>query len=309
MIARRRFLSIAGGTAVAALAAAPAAVLADAGFVRWKGIALGAEARILIERRDAASHIAAILAEIDRLEDIFSLYRPQSAVSRLNRDGLLEDPPFEMLSVLALCGSIHARTGGAFDPTVQPLWHLYARCHNARRRPTQAELTAATEVVDWTRVRFSSRRVAFGCPGMALTFNGIAQGFIADRTAGLLRDAGVENLLLDLGEVRATGTRASGQPWRVGVATPGGGAAAGNAMTVQDGAVAVSEPLGTVLDHDGKTGHILNPRTGKADNLWRQVSVQAPTAALADGLSTAFCLMSREKIDQAAHGVSVRTLA
>ena len=70
--------------------------------------------------------IAASLAEVERLERIMSLYRPDSALSRLNRDGSLENPPFDLVRVLSESRRYSAISGGAFDVTVQPLWDLYA---------------------------------------------------------------------------------------------------------------------------------------------------------------------------------------
>ena len=65
-------------------------------------------------------------AELRRLEAIFTLYRAESELSRLNRDGYLLAPSPEMLAALDLAGRVHVATGGRFDPTVQPLWRAYA---------------------------------------------------------------------------------------------------------------------------------------------------------------------------------------
>ena len=133
---------------------------------------------------------------------------------------------------------------------------------------------------------------------MALTLNGVAQGYIADRIADLLRAEGMARVLVDMGEIHAVGSRADGTPWRAGIALPGGDLRPGSVPLV-DRALATSAPLGTVLDPAGRIGHIVDPRTGRPGGLWRQVSVSASRAALADGLSTGFCLMSRDLIERA----------
>ncbi len=106
-VTRRRALFI--GAVLVAGAALPSAMLAPRAFaakpVRWSGQALGAHAEIeLIGANEAEAKpvLAAVEAEIARLESVFSLYRQDSALSRLNRDGLLNDPPPELLEVLAL---------------------------------------------------------------------------------------------------------------------------------------------------------------------------------------------------------------
>ena len=79
---------------------------------------------ITLDHTDGERIARKAFAEVDRLEDIFSLYRANSALSRLNESGILTDPPFELLECLSLCGSVNRATGGLFDPTVQSLWHL-----------------------------------------------------------------------------------------------------------------------------------------------------------------------------------------
>ena len=117
ILTRRRFLTV---TAVAALAG-PARASA---VTEWHGRALGAEAAIYLDHPEAPAIIAGAVAEIDRLEGVFSLYRATSALSVLNAQGRLDAPPFELLQCLALCARVHRATGGLFDPSVQPLWAL-----------------------------------------------------------------------------------------------------------------------------------------------------------------------------------------
>lgn len=278
---RRRFLTIAAGLA----ALGPVAARAE--LHEWRGIALGARARILIDHPQAARLSAAAAAEIARLEGVFSLYRPDSALARLNATGQLQAPPFELLECLALCARVHAATGGLFDPTVQPLWTLYAESYTAGRSPLAAEIAAARARVDWSGVVFDSGRVVLR-PGQALTLNGVAQGVIADRVAQLLRAEGLDSVLIDTGEIRALGAQPDGTPWPVRLA-------AGGAVALRDQAVASSSALGTTFDAAGQVGHILDPGSGlPARPRWKLVTITAPEAGLADALSTAACLMPDE---------------
>ncbi len=283
-VSRRRFLAI----SAAAVAATGPARAAD--LYQWRGVALGARASITLSHPDARRITARARAEIDRLEQIFSLYRPESALVRLNREGRLDHPPFELLECLGLCGAVHAATGGAFDPTVQPLWSLHARAAERGRAPTDAERAAALARVGWHRVELSAERIAFRDPGMALTLNGIAQGYVADRVAALLRAEGLTDVLVDTGELRALGGRPGGGGWPVSLQA--GPRRIPGAIALRDAALASSAPTGTMV---GTAGHILDPRTGRpAPARWTLVSVTAPEAAIADGLSTAGCLMERD---------------
>lgn len=271
-LTRRRFLTIAAVAAAlpGALAAAP---------LHWTGQALGARTSIRLDHPDAPAITARCLAEIDRLENILSLYREDSALSRLNRTGRLDRPPFELLECLSLAGTMHRASGGAFDVTLQPLWALWADAAVQGRRPTPAERRDALAHGGWGDVSLLPQAITLR-PGMALTLNGIGQGYVADRVAALLEAEGLTDILIDTGEMRALGHR----PWPVRL--DGGGSVALSAR-----ALATSAPRGTCFDAGGRDGHILDPRTGgPAASAWAQVTVSAPRAALADALSTAACL-------------------
>ncbi len=280
MTTRRRFLTILAGAAVLPTLANAAA--------SWRGIALGADAQIILDHPNADALLASAVEEIHRLEGLFSL-RQNSQLTRLNAAGTLAAPAPEMLELLSISSRVNARTGGAFDPTIQPLWALYAESFAAGTPPTPAQIASMN--TGWQHVRFSPAEVSFAKPDMALTLNGIAQGFIADKVAALFRANGVENVLVDTGEIMALGTAPNGAAWPVTIANTGGKIA-----PLSNAAMATSAPLGTAFDAAGTVGHILDPRTGQPGGLYAQVSVTATTAALADGLSTAFSLMDAESI-------------
>ena len=287
MTTRRRILTILAGAAVLPVLGARA----SAAISEWHGIALGADARIILDHPDGDQLIASAVAEIHRLEGIFSLYQEGSQLSRLNRDGILYGPTFEMVELLSMCSNINARTNGAFDPTVQTLWSLYAESISKGTSPSEASISDAMQRTGWKHVAYSGNEVSYARQGMALTLNGIAQGYIADKVAKLFRDQGVKNVLVNTGEISALGTAPNGDDWNVKL-----GNADGTSLSLNNASVATSASLGTTFDAEGTVGHILDPRTGYPGGVWSQVSVVSKSAAEADGLSTAFCLMNEAEI-------------
>lgn len=276
-LSRRRFLSFLS----AAVLVAPAAQA-----FRWQGTALGARAQIVLDHPRASEITAHALSEIERLEDIFSLYRPHSELVRLNETGHLPAPAFELLECLSTARTAHRITEGRFDPTVQRLWQAEAEAAAAGRSVPEEALAAARQTVGFGRVRFDSNGI-FLARGQRLTLNGIAQGYIADRVARLMRDEGIEDVLIDTGEIVAIGAPKGRTGWPVTIAEGGG------TRLLSGRALATSARFGTVFDAAGRKGHILDPRgceTGSAGVL--QVSVSADSAALADALSTGLCLAS-----------------
>ncbi|MBN9672707.1 FAD:protein FMN transferase [Labrenzia aggregata] len=297
---RRRFLKICA-TAAAGLALPAAAAAGTASLHRWTGIALGARAEVNLIHHDAEEArrlFSMVEAEIRRLENIFSLYRPESELSRLNRTGRLQAPSFEMLELLGLCSRIHAVTAGAFDPTVQPLWQYYAQ--KAVGEKHAGSFAEARSRTGFGNVRVLQDEISLLKPGMALTLNGIAQGAVTDRVAALLSANGCRNVVVDLGEISAQGhgpdpvDAGHEAGWSVTLrpAPERDGSRVG--IQLADAAVASSARRGTTFDPEGRQSHILDPRTGlTVKNGLAGASVVARTAAIADGLSTA-ALVCRE---------------
>ncbi len=286
---RRRAIAIlAAGTATALSGA-----LAGASPLSWSGSGLGARASLTLVGLDPATErrvVAACRDEISRIEAVFSLYRDDSALSHLNREGHLAAPPHELVDVLTATDRLHAASNGAFDPTVQPLWQLLAR--TGGRPDPQAE-AAARARIGWHRVRWSPDAIDLG-PGMALTLNGIAQGYATDRIVATLRRAGLQSALVSVGEIAALGEREDGMPWRIGVAEHEDGRPE-EVVSLANRCAATSAPSGTLLDAAGLVGHILDPNGG-AGREWRRVTVVHRSATIADGLSTACSLLGAETV-------------
>ena len=313
-IARRRVIrltAVAGGLALAGPILRAAAGGRPAAEI-WRGTALGAEASITLYHEDAGEArrlLRAAVAELRRLEGVFSLYREDSALSRLNREGRLAVPPLELVELLAAARAFAERTGGAFDPTVQPLWRLYAR-HFARpgadpAGPPAAAVEAARALVGWRDLRVESTGIALARRGMAVTLNGIAQGYITDRVADLLEREGMRTVLVDLGEIRAVGRHPDGRPWRAGIRDPRGEGLL-RVLPLAGRALATSAGSGTRFDAAGRFHHLFDPRSGASAQRYLSVSVLAPRATVADALSTALYVMSdgeREALRDGPEGV------
>lgn len=284
-LTRRRFLSLMGATAGVPLSHAWPAAASDARILDWRGRMLGADSRILLaglDRASARGAIARCLEEVDRLEAIFSLYRPESEICRLNRDGALPQSSLDLRYVLGRSLDVSQHTNGAFDVTVQPLWRLFATRPGGE--PTSSEIERAKALVDYRAVEIDGATVAFARRDMAITLNGAAQGYISDRIAAILQDAGIEQTLVQMGETRAL-TPPPGLPgWPVRLPDE-------SDIALVNESIATSMPRAETLGKDGGRGHILDPRTGLTPFRFDAVSVVAPSALTADILSTALSVL------------------
>lgn len=300
---RRRFIRIAAASATLPLLST--AALAEPSLPkgaliprRWRGIALGADASLTIYHPDAEMAdrlIVRAVAEMERLEKAFSLYQVTSEVSRLNRAGVLPNPSIDLLRLLWESKQVSQLTMGAFDVTVQPLWRLYANHFSQPDAdpagPDDAARQAACGIVGHDGLLMEEAALRFARPGMAVTLNGIAQGYVTDRVVEILREAGIENALVDMGESRAMGRPSSGNLWQVGIKNPLAPDQLIETISIGSSAVATSGGYGLRFGTKGLCNHLIDPRTGASSRLYDSVSVVAPDATTADALSTAFSLM------------------
>ena len=302
IMTRRRFI-----TFIAAAASLPLLLRvgsAQARPARWDGTALGAPASIQLYHTDEAQAQAAIaagLAELKRLEAIFSVYRADSSISKLNREGMLENAPADFIAMLTRALSLASISEGVYDPTIQPLWQTYFR-HFTSSNPDPAgpaprDLAAALALVDWRAVEVDAgrNRISFARPGMGLTLNSGAQGYITDRVTDVLRAHGFDRMLVDMGEPRAISTKPDGSAWRIGIANPADPNSTVATLDVVDKCVSTSGGYGTLFDAAGIFTHIINTRTGSTVPALLGVSVVADKGIIADGLSTAMLMAPIER--------------
>lgn len=301
-VSKRRFIVLAGSAAAVAAMGTINAMVAEAAMpITWNGSALGARATIQLYHSDPAwaeRQLQACQREIDRLENLFSLYRPNSAVRRLNADGYLNYPDMDFLTLMSKAVAFSDQTEGVFDISVQPLWQLYAR-HFAQtsadpKGPNQKQIDKVLTSVGSGNIDISSQRIAFNKTGMGVTLNGIAQGFITDRITALLKRAGFEDVLVSLGENYGLGARPDKTPWKAGILSPADGKTIARTINLQNRALATSGGYGSPFTATSNINHLIHPLTGKCAVLQQSVSVIAASAVKADMASTALSLMSEE---------------
>ena len=294
---RRALRVIAGAAGMPLLASGGAAERTP--VLAWRGRALGAEAQLLLAHPDDAAVrgvVTRCLDEIARLERVFSLHLLDSEIATLNRTGRLEAASQDFRILLAEAQRFGELSSGAFDITVQPLWDLYAAHFAANPHdtlgPPAHRIEAARRRVDYRAVAVDRARVGFLRPAMAMTLNGIAQGYITDRVADLLRDAGFTSVLVKLGETFAGDPPAHGRPWRIGIRDPHAPDRMIATFDAADLAIATSSGFATRFDAIGRHHHLFDPMTGKSAGCCASVTVVAPRATVADAIATALAVLS-----------------
>jgi thiamine biosynthesis lipoprotein len=270
---------------------------------KWRGMAFGGLASIELRHSDHSRVrrvLPMVMAEIERLESIMSLYRADSALVQLNRQGHLGAAPADLVSVLSRACALGDLSRGRFDVSVQPLWQVYAEHFSTPRPdlrgPAPDLVRRRAESVDYRSLEIEPSAVRLARSGMAVTLNGIAQGYITDRIVDLLKNEGFEHVLADLGELRALGKAGDNRPWRAVIKSPLFGQENEIQIELGNQALATSGSYGFRFDAAGRFHHLFDPRSGTCPQRYASVSVLAPDATTADALATACNLMPPEAI-------------
>jgi thiamine biosynthesis lipoprotein len=234
---------------------------------------------------------------VDELEDQLTVYRPSSEVCRLNRLAPHRRVPVEpgLFDLLDLAAKITEETSGAFDIAAGALVKAWGFFRGPRRVPGDEELRRVMERVGTRHVELDpgARSVRYRREGLEINLGAIGKGYALDRVCSLLRERwGLRAGLLHGGysSVYATGCPpGDGRGWLVGVRHPWDPGRRLALVRLRDRALGTSAATFQHFEHQGrKLGHVLDPRTGWPAEGMAAASVLAPTAALADALSTAF---------------------
>ena len=257
---RRRFFELmTGSLAMPSCRSAPA-------LSQWKGIAMGIAVSVQY-RGDVDLDEA--LQVVANAEEVLSLWSADSALSQLNRDGFLKNPPKHLLVCLEKARELFEESEGDFDPSIHSFLEWAKAEHQAGREPQEREMVERLKRVDFNQVEFSEAKVRMA-PGVALSFNAIAQGYLTDLFA---ENFSASSALVHFGEYRVIGSPA----WPVEV----------KGKTHQlSRALAVSSGSGQRLSATSAANHLIDPKTGKSPAPKKVFAVEADEAWLADGLST-----------------------
>jgi thiamine biosynthesis lipoprotein len=253
--------------------------------------AMGTSMTLRAAHTDAAAAeraLDAAIADIRHIEDQMSLFRPDSAISQLNRHGQLHHPHPDLLEILRIAQGVSRRSQGAFDVTVQPLWLVFADAQQHGRLPSEPELAAARQRVGWRGLAVSQDSVRLQREGMGITLNGIAQGYAADKVRARLQSHGIAHALIDTGEWAALGQPAHAGDWTLGVANPRDAQRLLTGLAMLGRCVATSADDQCSFSPDLANHHIFDPHSGRSPLELASVTVVAPSCVMADALTKVF---------------------
>jgi thiamine biosynthesis lipoprotein len=272
-----------------ALALSTFLVVDDGTTVRGQRYAMGTMFDIVVEHpsREAAERaIDGALDEVERLDRVLSHFKADSDLSELNRRGRAGyvDVSPDLYDVVRQSIDVSRAAHGAFDVTMAPLVALWSAARNEGRAPSPEEVSAARRCVGYEQIELAPpHRIRFRSDCLAIELGGIGKGYAVDRAIALLRAAGVTDAVVNGGSssITAIGRDRGQHGWPV-LLGPGG---TGEELLLRDASISTSRQDGAIID----------PRTAAPARFTESVTVTAPTATLADALSTALVIVAKDE--------------
>ncbi len=231
--------------------------------------------------------------EITRLSALMNHYDKNSEISRLNRYGHIENADPQFVNVVNSALEFNRLTKGAFDITILPVIELFKDSFHEGKVPQEDEIKETLKIVGSDKIVVEGRNIKLKKTGMKITLDGLAKGYIVDMVSEVLLSRGIENHLINAGgDIKTSGTRQDGRPWKVAIQDPARKDNHLDVIELSNASVATSGNYENYFDAEKIFHHIANPKTGFSPVLNSSASIIAPTAMEADALATALMVMA-----------------
>jgi thiamine biosynthesis lipoprotein len=260
----------------------------------------------------AKDAIEAGFAEIKKLDNYLNNFSPDSEISAVSKSAGIKPVHVsrETLDIMQKTIGISNMTGGAFDPTIEPvikLWQFSKRPANPSLPPLDV-LRNALKLVDYHKIKIdrAASEIFLQEKGMELDLGGIAKGYAADKAAEAIKTKGIKAALVAIaGDIRGYGLSTTGNPWKVGIQDPRPENPDAErpwedifaSIHLKDSAISTAGDYQRFFIKDGRRyHHIIDPGTGyPAESGLISVSVISPEGYISDGIDTAILILGAEK--------------
>jgi len=312
---RREALKLLGLTLMSLALGRPSQLLAGTAITGSDQLGLFRQSRLMMggipvsltvvaERESAADQaLVAAFEELERLERLFSVYRPESEMSRLNaaagrRPVTVSKETFALIEMGLM---MNRMTEGGFHMGLGPaiaLWDVL----DHPRIPSQQKLNSLRPFIHDGAVRLdqSSSQVFLTKKGMRLDPGGIGKGYLSEQAKQVLLQHGIKGgLIAAAGDVVVFGQRPDGSPWKIGVQHPRHRKQLLTTLDLSDMAISTSGDYERFFMKDGvRYHHILDPQTLSPARLTRSVTILSPDGTRADALATGMFVLGPQRAFQ-----------
>jgi thiamine biosynthesis lipoprotein len=268
-----------------------AALPASAEWYSREEAIMGTSVRVELWSDDAdtaRAAMSAVMDEMRRIDETMSPYKPDSELSRINREAAQKPVPIsqEMFDLIVHSIEFSKLSDGAFDITFSSVGYMYN--YREHVKPTDAQIAKALPGISYRHLQLDpkARTIHYDRAGVRIDLGGIAKGYAVDNSIAILKARGITNAIVTAGgDSRLLGDK-RGRPWNVGIRDPRQRGAVAVVLPLADTAISTSGDYERFFEEDGvRYHHIINPKTGKSAKGVRSVTVIAANGLTTEGLT------------------------
>lgn len=265
---------------------------------------MGSRFDITMEANDsltAEKYIDESIAEIERIENLISEWRPQTQISEVNRNAGIKPVKVDKEVIRLIQSGIYFSklTDGAFDISIVAMDKIWKFDGSMTAMPSAEAIKKSVEKVGYQNIEMDTiaATIFLKKQGMKIGFGSIGKGYAADKTRELMEAKGVKAGIINAsGDLTTWGKQFHGKYWTVGITNPFKNDAYTEVLKLKRFAVTTSGNYEKFVEFEGKRyAHIINPKTGMPSTGICSASVFGPSAEVANGFSTSIMVLGVEE--------------
>lgn len=265
---------------------------------------MGSRFQITLVDKDSISaerNIDKAVAEITRIENLISEWRPETQISQVNQNAGIKPIKVDReVFDLTKKGLYFSKlTDGAFDISIVAMDKIWKFDDSMDELPSEQAIKESVRNVGYRNIILDSTNstIFLRNPGMKIGFGSIGKGYAADKTRDLMKSMGVKAGIIDAsGDISTWGTQPDGKPWAIGINNPFNDHKMAAILYFKENSVTTSGSYEKYVEIHGKRySHIMNPKTGYPSTGLTSVTITGPNATMANGFSTSVMVLGEKE--------------
>ncbi|MVZ64630.1 FAD:protein FMN transferase [Sphingobacterium sp. DK4209] len=265
---------------------------------------MGSVFEITLVDKDSSTanlHIDQAVAEIERIENLISEWRPNTQISRVNQNAGIKAIQVDS-EVYDLCKRalyFSQISNGAFDISIAALDKIWRFDGSMEAMPSEAQIQQSVAHVGYQHIILDSTNssIYLAKAGMKIGFGSIGKGYAADKAREVMKNLNITAGMINAsGDIASWGEQLNGEPWTIGVLNPFKAHKMIKVLKFKEHAVATSGSYEKYVEfNDVRYSHIIDPKTGYPSTGLVSATVYGPSAEFANGLSTSVMVLGAKK--------------
>lgn len=248
----------------------------------------------------AEQSIDEVIAEISRIENLISDWRPYTQIGQVNSNAGIKPVKVdqEVFELTERALQLSEITGGAFDISFAAMDRIWKFDGSMKEMPSPEAIKNSVTRVGYKNIVLDKekRTIFLKLAGMKIGFGALGEGYAADKCKKMMQEKGITaGIVNGSGDMNTWGTQPDGSAWNIGITDPKDPTELMAIVPLKHGAVVTSGSYEKYVVFNGRRyAHIINPKTGYPATGLTSVTIFGPSAELANGLSTSIMVLGKK---------------